>query len=428
MFSSVPVCKNGSQSNSCYRISKFYNTLKKSLRYALRISAGLFSLFVLLYLLANIIIALKKESLNQMVIKQINKQVKGEVLIGDLAPDYFRTFPNISVVLSDVTIRDSLWSAHKHDFLNAGTIKVRIQLLSLVKGKPKIGKVIVENCSIHLYTDECGYCNLNRTEHVSFNKGESNIPEFLFKNSRIIIQNENLNSLHDIEIRYLNCDPHKKDSAIVLDISMKTFVHSIGFNLAKGSYLKEKRMNGDFALNFYSGKRMDLPNVMLEIEDHPYQFNGSIYFYTEPMSYDLRIQSDKLIYRNGVSLLTQALQSKLDSFDVIEPIDVKASVAGQMAFRVVPKVNVQFKVNDSQLHSTFGQFDHTTFSGSFSNDYESLNPPGDENSKLVFKDIYTEWSGIQLTSSLMEINNLIHPFLICDLHSSFELKAINDLT
>ncbi len=350
------------------------------MRYALRIAGGIFLLFILFGITVYAIFSFRKESINEMAIRQVNNQVKGIVHIGDLSPDFFRTFPNIAVRLSDVSIRDSLWSDHQHDFLNAEKIYIRFQLLSLIKGKPRIGKVIVENGSIHLYTDECGYCNLNRNDDLAFNKGKSDIPEITFINTRLIIENENLNSYHDINAYYLDCDITKKDSALVLSIDMNSFVHSIGFNMAKGSYLKEKQLNGEFRLLYRSGEKIELNNVDLEIDEQPFVFNGNFYLDTEPMSYELNIQTKKVNYQKAKSLLTQALQQKLDSIDIIEPFDAEASLAGQMTFRAVPVIKTKVIVNDAAMVTSVGQLNHCSFTCHFSNQVDTLLLPGDINS------------------------------------------------
>lgn len=398
------------------------------MRRILRVTGSALVLFAILWLLANAIISLKRESINEMVIRQINRQVRGTVSIGDLSPDYFRTFPNISIRLSDVSVTDSLIDIHHHDFLKADRIYARIQLLSLVRGKPKIGKIIVEDCFIYLFTDECGYTNLNRKNDVSFNKGDADIPEFTFTNTRITIENLTTNAYHDIQADYLDCDIAEKDSSLLLHVYMSSLIHGIGFNLAKGSYLKEKRVDGKFTLRYYPGRKMEINNTNLKIERHPYLINGEIIFDTDTMSYDLHIRSKKILYKNGVDLLTESLQQKLDSVDIAEPIDTEATIAGKMAPRVVPRITTLFSVKESAMETTLGHLEHCTFNGSFNNHVDSLLKPGDENSKFIFNNVYAVWSGIQLTSTRIEISNLIHPFLICDLQSSFDLTHLNDLT
>lgn len=399
------------------------------MRYALRITGALLIIFATLWLLANAFISLKKESIQEMVIQQIKKQVTGDMHIGDLSPDYFRTFPNISIRLSDVSLTDSMGDMHHHDLFKAKKIYARIQILSLIKGKPKIGKVIVENAFINLFTDSCGVSNLLRKNDVSFKKEENDndIPEFTFRNTRIVIENQGLYSYHDIEARYLDCEVSKKDNVFVLDIDMNTLMHGIGFNTRKGSYLKDKNLVGKFTLRYDPGNKMEFQEIILKIDKHPFLLSGDI-FYTDTMSYDLKIESKKMIYKNGVSLLTESLQEKLDSIDISNPIDVSATITGQMAPRVVPKIITHFTVNDSEMETTLGHLEHCTFSGSFSNHVDTLLLPGDKNSKFIFNEVYASWSGIQVTSPRIEISNLLHPYLTCELRSVFDLTHLNEIT
>ncbi|HUR31928.1 MAG TPA: hypothetical protein VMZ69_10895, partial [Saprospiraceae bacterium] len=405
--------------------------MNRTLRYVLRITAGLFLLFILLYILANVIIAFKKDTISQMAVEAINKQIKGTVTINDLSPNYFRTFPNISVRLSGVSIKDSLFQTHQRGFLDAGNIFVQLQILSLVSGKPRIGKVIIEDCTIHLYTDECQYCNLNLVESKpsgTSGKGDGYIPKLKFINTRVIIENLYVNSYHDFDFEYLKCNTKNKDESAVLDIDMKALVHSIGFNMEKGSYLKEKMLEGNFELTLIEKTRLDLNDVNLFIENHPYVFNGSMFFNTEPKSYKLTIESKDVQYKNAVDLLTQSLQLKLDSFDIVEPITASASINGQMVFRNIPQVKIDFTVTDSELTTTLGTFINGSFTGQFLNQSDSLLIAGDNNSKITFNDIHAEWSGIPWSSKRLEVTNLLKPSLACDLQTSFELVRLNELT
>lgn len=404
--------------------------MTKVQRYALRITGGLIAAVLLLWTIAFAVITMKKDSINELAVKQVNKQVHGDVVIGDLTPNFFRMFPHISVRLSDVSIRDSLWSAHEHDFLSAERIFIRLQFWSLLSGKPRIGKVVVENASIHLFTDECGYCNLNRVEDLSFNKGseEADIPELTFKNTRLIVENHSLNSFHDIEAIYMDCNVSKKDSAYKLDIIMNTKMHSLGFNMFKGSFLKEKSVKGNFHLMYEPGQKISIPEIVLDIDEHPFTIKGDVFFVTDPMSYKLNIATEAVNYKLGVSLLTQALQQKLDSLDIKKPINASVDLEGQMAYKAQPKVFVQFNVDDAEMDTPVGFLSHSTFNGTFDNEVDSLIPRGDVNSRITFNNLYAEFSGMPVTSSLIEIDNLKDPFLKCHIQSIFELNSLNELT
>ncbi len=403
-------------------------SLNKIKKYAIRIGGGILLLLVLVWIVAYAVITFKKDSIREMAVKQINKQVVGIVTIGDLTPNFIRTFPNISVRLSDVSIRDSLWNVHHHDFLTAEKIYIRLQFFSLLKGKPKIGKVIVENASVKLYTDECGYCNLIPTQRVGFSKGgNADLPDVTFYNTRLSSTNDFLNAYHDIEAEYLNCSITSKDSIYDMHIEMKTLMHSLGFNMAKGSYLKEKSLDGDFHLLYDPKNKITLDHIVLDIDDQPFTIDGNFLLHTEPKSYNLDISTENVNYKKASGLLTQALRQKLDSFDIVQPINASVHLVGVMEYKAKPIVNVQFHVNDADMTTTFGDLSHCTFNGSFSNQVDSLEMTGDINSKFIFNNISAEWGGIPITSTLIEVENLLTPNLKCHIQSIFELQNLNSL-
>jgi hypothetical protein len=402
--------------------------LNKASRYAIWIGGGIVSLFILLWVVAFIVITLKKDTISEMATTQINKQVRGTVAIGDLSPNFFRTFPNISVRLSDVSIRDSLWNAHHHDFLNAEKIYISIRLMSLVSGKPKIGKIIVEDASIHLYTDECGYCNLNPTERVSFSSGTGDIPELTFHQTRVVIENEFLNAYHDIDIKYLDCAVNKRDSLFDMQIEMNAFVHSIGFNMDKGSYLAEKALDGEFAVRYEPNHQVSFQDIELDIDEHPFKLSGNFYLHTEPTLYELWIRAEDVQYKKASGLLTRALREKVNAYDIVQPFDVEATITGVMEYKAKPGVVVEFVVDKADMTTTLGPLTDCSFHGSFINQVDSLSIPHDTNSIFTFNEVSGTWSGVTVTSPKITLENLQNPYLTCHLQSRFGLADLNELT
>lgn len=402
--------------------------MTKSKRYAIRIGIGIIGLFFLLMIIVHVLITFKKESISAMAITQIKRQVHGTVEIGDLAPNFFRTFPNISIRLSNVIIRDSLWSVHHHDVFAAEKIYIRLQLLSLITGKPKIGKVIVENATINLFTDECGDCNFKPYQNVSFSKGKSDIPEFTFYHTRFISENHFLNSHHDIEAAYMDCAIQKNDTVYDMHIDMDLLVHGLGFNMTKGRYLEEKEMKGDFHLAYYPRNKISFDNMELDIDHHPFTLKGDILLHTEPTYFDITINTDNVNYKKAAGMLTDALRQKVDSFTIVQPFNASVAIAGVMEYQAKPVVTVNFNVDDVDMTTTLGAMSHCTFNGSFINQVDSLEMPGDPNSKFIFQNISAEWSGIPVTSTLVEISDLGNPTLKCHLQSVFDLKDLDSLT
>ncbi len=401
--------------------------MKKVKKHIIGWSGGIVLLFLLIGIVLSVLFAWNRDIIRHLAITQIEKQIKGEVIIGSIRSSYWNTFPSISVCLSDVIIRDSLWNEHHHNFLKAENIYVSFHLLSLLKGKPKIQRVFVEEAIIYLYTDACGNSNLNRKDDVAFNKGEGSIPVFTFRRTRLIIENETLNSYHDVDFVRLHCQAEKEKNSHIFHLDIKSVVHGIGFNLEKGSYLKGKTLEGKFSLAYYPKDKIALEDLQLKIQHHPFIINGAINLNTDTMSYDLHIATTSILYKDASSIMTQSIQENIKMISIAEPIDVEARVVGKMARKVVPAITTHFSVRDATMETPVGQFTHCTYTGSFNNQVDSLILPGDANTKFTFNQLQLEWSKLVLTSRKMEIINLVHPFLKCDLQSTFKLVDLNPL-
>lgn len=384
-------------------------------------------MLLLVGIVVSVLFAMNREIIRDLAVAQIEKQIKGDVTIGSVSSSFWNTFPSISVCLTDILIRDSLWNDHHHDFLKAENVYVSFHLMSLLKGKPEIQKVFVDEGLIYLYTDACGNHNINRRDDVGFNKGEGSIPSFTFRRTRLIIENETNNSLHDLEFVRLHFEGEKKGNNHILDFDTKAIVHGIGFNLEKGSYLKEKTLEGDISFAYFPNDKIITDEVNLKIQHHPFTIRGAIDLKSDTMAYDLHISTKSILYKDASSLLTQSIQENIKLIAIDGPIDVEANVAGKMARKVVPAITTHFSVKDVTMETPLGQFTHCTYSGSFNNQLDSLSLPGDPNSKFIFNQLQVEWSKLRFTSSHMEITNLIDPFLKCDLQSTFDLANINPL-
>ena len=382
---------------------------------------------LLVGIVVSMLFASNREIIRDLAVAQIEKQIKGEVVIGSIRSSFWNTFPSISVCLTDISIRDSLWNEHHHNFLKAENIYVSFHLMSLLKGKPKIQRVFIEEGIIYLYTDACGNSNLNRKDDVAFNKGEGSIPAFTFRRTRVIIENETLNSFHDFDFVTLHCKAEKKNNNDIFLLDMKSVVHGIGFNLEKGSYLKEKTMEGEISFSYFPNDKIIINEEDLKIQHHPFTLNGTIYLQPDTMAYDLKISTKSILYKDASSLMTQSIEENIKMIDITGPIDVEASIAGKMARKVIPVIYTHFSVKDAVMETPLGQLTHCTYTGSFNNRFDSLALPGDPNSKFIFNQLQVEWSKLRLTSSQLEITNLINPFLKCDLQSTFDLANLNPL-
>jgi len=373
------------------------------------------------------LISYNQAFIRELAITQIKSRIEGEVTLGSITPAFFKAFPDIAVNLHDLTIRDSRWDQHQNDFLKAKNIYLFLSWTSLIKGHPEIRKVRIEDGYIHLYTDACGYRNLNLVEHVDTTEGNGSAPVLTLRRTRLIMENEFLNAMHDIDVEYLYSGFTKRDSTLLLDITIRSLVHGIGFNLEKGSYLKEKTLEGNLLLTYFPHQKMELTNVNLNIQKHPFALKGTIYFDRDTMTYALGIRTKQILYPDAVSLLTSAIQQQFDSISLSSPFDVEASVSGRMARKVVPAITTHFVVKEATMETPIGHLEKCSYTGRYYNQVDCQSAPGDANSKFTFTGIQADWNDITLTSCQIEISDLLQPFLVCDLQSTFQLEKLNHI-
>jgi hypothetical protein len=409
-------------------IAQGNNKLKNYGYYVLRIAGWVIIFLLFIWILLTAYFYFNKGSLIVKIKAQINKQVKGKVEIKNIQTDFIHTFPFLSVKVSGVSIKDSLWSRHHHEFLKAENIYLRLQLQSLFSGKPQIGKLIVENGTIHLYTDTAGYTNLVKADDPATGKNESYIPDLEFKRVRFILQNDAKNKLHDFFAEHLFCDVERKGSLKLFKINIRSLVHQLTFNREKGGYLKEKVLQGKFTAVLTNGKVLELKKTVLKIDQHPFLISAIFNLGDEPKTFQLSIATKKISFQKTSHLLTTAIQNKIDSFGIDKPIDITAMISGEMAYKSIPLVKIDMQAKNAAIKSPAGSFTDCSFLAEFINEVDTAQPHVGENSAFKIKDFTGHWRGIPLTSKSIEITNLKTPFLKCDLKSAFALKNINDIT
>jgi hypothetical protein len=67
---------------------------------------------------ALIYISAHKEEIVDKVKIELAEKLNGKVEIGNIDLTYFKSFPNISVQLQNVSIKDTLFDQHKHPFFS----------------------------------------------------------------------------------------------------------------------------------------------------------------------------------------------------------------------------------------------------------------------------------------------------------------------
>src|SRR2546430_16203090 len=68
----------------------------------------------------------RKENIRQELSQEIGNSIAGQFLIRDIGINFFNLFPNVSISLKGVDMRDSAWQVHHESFLKAEKVLLKI--------------------------------------------------------------------------------------------------------------------------------------------------------------------------------------------------------------------------------------------------------------------------------------------------------------
>lgn len=400
---------------------------------SIRILLWTVGVLVLLWMMVWVYVIVNKKHLISQVNETLTERLRGQITIADLEPSLLSTFPNVSLQLSDVLVRDTLWPIHHHDILKARSIIIRLKFFSLFSGSPEINKIILQDASAYIFSDTLGHSNeymLKPKQGNSTSNANSSayVPDVSMRNVRLVMELQDRYKFYDLDIARLTCDMDNGEEKLKMQLKTDMLVHQLTFNSHRGSFLKEKPLEGQFRLLFDRKKQeLSFENVKLRIDEHPFVLTGKFGLQGKPPLYYLAIRSQKLDYKKASLLLTPNISSRLDSFKIEKPIDVEAIIDGNRLPNKIPDVTITATVTDNRIDTRIGQFSDASAIAKFTNRLDKDLPNDDNNSGFIFTKFRGKLEGIPLTSDSVAISNLKHPELRCDLHADFELSILNDL-
>lgn len=394
----------------------------------------IFFLLLLLYWAGMFVFfQVKKESIRQQLSDQISEIVKGEFTISDLKVNFFSTFPNIALSMRDVEMKDSAWNLHQVSLLKAKKILFRINPFSLVRGDVRVSKIVVEDGTLHAFTNGEGFTNeyllspKSTSTRKRNNKKGFHLEEIALKNVRVIRSNAIKSKLFDISVKRLKCNLDNFNSGYLMEVKLDAVVSQLAFNTAKGAYLKGKTLSGEFDLRFDTAtKLLQFEKIGLNADGQRLFFTGKFHLGLEK-KFTLQIEGDRIQYAKGVALLPEKISAKLSKYNVNVPMNVMANIDGRLVFRSPTKVRIKTAVKNAVITTEAGDFTNTNFSAEFFNALNDTLPYVDQNSRLLFTNFTSNWEGVQLNSKKLTITNLVNPFMEADLTTSTDLPSLNKL-
>jgi len=375
----------------------------------------------------------KKEVLASLT-NQLNDGLAGSLQIGNMEPTFLSGFPNVALRLEKVSLRDSLFANHKRTMLAAGHAEVAINVMALLHGTVEIKKIVINNAVIDLYTDSNGYSNTSifkkKPKKEKDKEGGGALPKLkklTLNEVTFISDNRKSHKLYKFIINSLKADVDFNLSGWEADVSIEAKAKSMAFNTARGSFIKDKGLDGGFDVVYDDNKETIAFNKKrLYIDGERFDITAS-FGVGESGKFSINIENEAILWKNAANLLSPNITTKLMMFNLSEPIAVKCDIVGDFNAQGDPLIRVNATVKDNVLTTPGGNVANCNFFGVFTNNNVPQDGFNDANSAIKLFNFNGTYSDLPFTMQRAFILNLEKPVAVGDFSSQFDMTRLRTL-
>ncbi|MBW4890534.1 AsmA family protein [Mucilaginibacter sp. HMF5004] len=406
----------------------------------LKISLKVLSLFILIVILVIggvfIYISSNKANVLALVSKKLNHNLNGKLTIADIQPSVFTNFPDVSLSLRNVTLRDSKYPEHHHTLLDAKIMNVSVNMLALLKGTVSINHIDISNAAIDLYTDTSGYSNTavfkKGSKKAKVDDGDSGGPsaqlhKFSLTNVTVIIDDDHKQKLFSYDVYQLNgiIDYHGDNWHAELGLNLLS--KSMAFKTENGSFLKNKTVTGNLIAD-YDGKaeRINVKGSNFEIGSIPFDLEAKFAVSKKTSEFMINVGAKQILWRDASSLLAANITPTINKFNFDRPINVKATISGSFGGGS-PYLHVEAIMRNNRLSIPGGVINDCSFNGVFTNNRDSRKGNTDSNSVIHLFHLTGKYSNLPFSIDTGSIVNFAKPYATGNFVSHFPIANLNTL-
>ncbi len=403
----------------------------------LKTIAVLAGLLLIAFITATIYISFNKKAILADVTKVLNKNLHGgKLTVGGMDPTFLKGFPNISLSLKDVVLKDSLWEKHHHTLLDAKDFNISVNTFALFSGTISINKVTINQANIYLFTDSTGYSNTfvlkkntpQKELHDKNNNSVTQLRKFALNDVKFVLNNQKGHKLFQFNVAELNGKIDYPGNNWNASVNLKVMVNSLAFNSLRGSFIKDKMVQGNLEANYddNSGLISVTPKV-LKIGDDDFIIGAKFYTKKNDGDFIFDITENNLLWKHASALLAPNIAEKLNMFNLKNPVAVHCLLGGNFSSSGDPSIDIKCKVENNTLTTPGGTIDSCSFNGVYTNSFVKSKPLSDENSAIELFGLKGNYEQVPFRVDTGIISNLSKPIVTGILKSNFAVSRLNHL-
>lgn len=407
--------------------------MPKWLKISLKIIAGTILLVILLVVASLLYVTYNKSRVLKMVSNELNQKLDGQITIGDMKPQFFKNFPEVSLELKNVTIRDRRFDEHKHTLLDAKEFYVSLNAFSMISGKASIERIDIDDASADIYTDSTGYSNLSvfrKNQHRPKPAAGKSVPPelqvFNFQRLELKVDDRSKAKLFNFKVNTLTGRMESPDSGWQANFHLDVLAKSMSFKTSNGSFIKNKTVSGDFDAAGDDDGKITVHSDAINIGPNQFKLDAVFGANKRPADFKIHLFCDQITWRQASQLVADNIQQKLNQYNISEPVAVTARLEGSFAGGN-PFIYVTAKIRDSRISTPVLVFDHCSLDGVFNNNFENGKGFTDDNSIIRFTKFTGSYAQLPFTIDTGSIINLNKPIATGNFSADFAVTSLNGL-
>jgi hypothetical protein len=332
-----------------------------------------------------------RDQLLDKLTAQLNRGINGKFSIDKIDFTFLHNFPNFSITLHRVSLRDNQYERYQKELISAEKVVLDVNPYALMKKEIKINSLAVDAADVFIFKAVNGDTNIDvfkKQDTVQTDSTERsalflNLQKINFKNVSIVYADSGKRKFIDFQFLNTRHTFSQTDSGYTIDVNGKMHFDSLYFNPKGGSYLADKDalVNLNIRINRITNDLTIQPSSLI-FEKNQIHLSGRFQLQKEG-PYALLFTATHINPAEATQLLNKKLMRSLSKFKINDPVDVTVHLAGKSIPGYVPDVDIEFETTNAKFQ--YGTLDFTSLSlkGLFTNHLDSLKPKDNNNSKVT---------------------------------------------
>lgn len=358
-----------------------------------------------------------KDQIIRNFIEAANKNLSTPVKIGKIDVSVFQKFPQLSIVLTDVSVEDS--HPGQYPLLTADKIAFQLNLIEVYRGKYNIKGLELSNSETNLKINKEGVNNYTifKENKSAESAGESvgfELKNVLLKNA--LVRYVDLANEEDLIFSSENLSASIRSSGDVYRIEAKGELTTKKIMVKKSSILEGKSFDIIADLVYDDGEKiLTLSASVLKLKGSEFAVKG-MYAWAKTPLIDITVDGKDTNIQTILSLLPETASQQFMQYESKGETYFSAALKGPITATKNPGLTVEFGLKESTIFhpNTKAQIKNANLEGSFA----SSNLADLHKASLVLKNITGTLNG-----EAFEANLVIQDFIDSDVILKFKGKV-----